>query len=238
MMSPLILRGFIFLSFIAFIAVSMHAQVMPPALAGCSDFAEPGVNWEKCKKRNVIISGTDLTGANMSKSDMGASDLRNAILNGSNFKKAILLRASLNGSSAKGTNFEGIIASRVDFRSTNIEDANFQKSEISRADFSDSTLKNIDFSKAELPRVKFENASLTNVMFQNTNLARANFSNIKLDGSIDLSGAFLFQTKIAGLDLSNAKGMQQWQIDMACGDSETLIPAGLTKPANWPCPSE
>ena len=27
----------------------------------------------------------------------------------------------------------------------------------------------------------------------------------------------------------------QWQVDMACGDDKTVLPAGLKKPAVWPC---
>jgi len=237
-MSPMILRVVVFLSFIAFIATSMHTQMMPSALAGCSDTAQPGVNWAKCQKRSVIMSGVDLTDADMSNADMAVSDLRNTTLNGSNFKKAILLRASFSGSTAKGTNFESIIASRVDFRSTTVANANFQKSEIARADFSDSTLTDIDFSKADLPRVNFEGSTITNVSFRYTNLARADLSNIILNGNIDLSGSYLFLTNIAGLDLSSAGGMQQWQIDMACGDDNTVLPSGLTKPTNWPCAAE
>jgi len=232
------LRGFVLFSFIAVSITSMHEQMIPSALAGCSDNAEPGVNWENCQKRSVIMSGVDLTDANMSRADMEVSDLRNAILNGTNFTKTILLRAALSGSTAKDTNFEGIIASRVDFRSTTVENANFQKSEISRADFSGSTLTDVNFSKAELPRVNFKESTLTNVMFQYTNLARADFSEINLNGDIDLTGAYLFLTNIAGLDLSSATSMQQWQIDMACGDADTKLPTGLTAPSSWPCSAQ
>ena len=47
--------------------------------------------------------------------------------------------------------------------------------------------------------------------------------------------AFMFLTNIAGLDLSNAKGLLQPQIDLACGDDKTKLPQGLNKPSDWPC---
>ena len=57
----------------------------------------------------------------------------------------------------------------------------------------------------------------------------------KFEGPIDLSGAFLFLAHVEGLDLSQATGLQQWQIDQACGDAETKLPAGLKTPADWAC---
>ena len=41
-----------------------------------------------------------------------------------------------------------------------------------------------------------------------------------------------------GLDLSKATGLQQMQIDLACGDAKTKLPAGLKAPATWPCKFE
>ena len=50
-----------------------------------------------------------------------------------------------------------------------------------------------------------------------------------------LTLAFMFLTRIEGLDLSAAWGLQQAQIDLACGDTSTKLPAGLSAPAHWPC---
>ena len=37
-----------------------------------------------------------------------------------------------------------------------------------------------------------------------------------------------------GVDLTTATGLVQWQIDMACGNDETVLPTGLKKPASSP----
>ena len=39
--------------------------------------------------------------------------------------------------------------------------------------------------------------------------------------------AFMFLTRIEGLDLSVAQGLEQRQIDLACGDAKTKLPAEL-----------
>ncbi|NEK55267.1 pentapeptide repeat-containing protein, partial [Rhizobium leguminosarum] len=50
--------------------------------------------------------------------------------------------------------------------------------------------------------------------------------------------AFMFLTHIEGLDLSAATGLEQAQIDLACGDASTKLPVGLSAPTTWPCPAE
>ena len=51
-----------------------------PALAGCRDNPGPGVDWSECRKRSVVLSGNDMTGANFSGTDMIGSDLRDTKL--------------------------------------------------------------------------------------------------------------------------------------------------------------
>ena len=55
---------------------------------------------------------------------------------------------------------------------------------------------------------------------------------------VDLSGAYTLQANFAGVDLSGTRGLTQGQLEDACGDDATKLPAGLTKPATWPCAAE
>jgi hypothetical protein len=45
----------------------------------------------------------------------------------------------------------------------------------------------------------------------------------------------MFVTRVEGLDLSTATGLTQAQVDVACGDDKTKLPAKLTVPKSWPC---
>jgi hypothetical protein len=52
---------------------------------------------------------------------------------------------------------------------------------------------------------------------------------------VDLTQAFLFATRFEGTDLSAVKGLTQAQLEVACGDARTRLPAGLKRPSSWPC---
>ena len=51
----------------------------------------------------------------------------------------------------------------------------------------------------------------------------------------DFSQAFLFGARFEATDLSAVKGLVQAQIDVACGDAKTKLPAALKAPPSWPC---
>ena len=218
--------------------VSGFPALSNKAHAACDDTAGPGVNWAECRKRNLIMSGTDFEGSNMSKADLSATDLRETNFNNADFSKTTLFRASLAGSTAIGADFSKAIAFRTNFTSTDLTDANFSKSEVYRADFSGANLQNADFSKSELARVKFSDANLSGTNLAYSNLSRADLREAKSTSNLPLTGAFLFQTRLEGVDLSQATGLADWQLEMACGDSSTKLPPNITPPSTWPCQSE
>ena len=62
-------------------------------------------------------------------------------------------------------------------------------------------------------------------------------SDAVLDG-VNLAGAYMLLTRFAGADLSGTTGLTQEQIEIACGNGETKLPAGIKTPASWPCGGE
>ncbi len=62
--------------------------------------------------------------------------------------------------------------------------------------------------------------------FKGADLSGANLAHAVLDGA-DLSGAKLTITSLKGTDLSRARGLTQQQLDAACGDAATRLPAAL-----------
>ena len=107
-----------------------------------------------------------------------------------------------------------------------------------RADFTGASLANVDFEKSELGRAVFTDADINGTNFRFANIARADFRNARFDTPIEFTGSYLFLTRIEGVDLTQAVGLQQWQIDMSCGDPATKLPAGLELSKNWPCEDE
>jgi uncharacterized protein YjbI with pentapeptide repeats len=88
----------------------------------------------------------------------------------------------------------------------------------------DLTGANFDGATAILMCMSY--ANFTNASFRGTNLSAANLAHARVDGA-DFTGAVMDITSIKGTNLSKAKGLTQKQLDQACGDDETRVPAGL-----------
>jgi len=210
----------------------------PAAAADCSADPASSIDWAGCRKRNLMLNRSDLTGANLSDVDFTSTDLRDSNLDGADLSKANLLRSMIDNSKAAGANFEKAIGFRTSFVKTDLTSARFAKSEMQRADFTGASLTNVDFEKSELGRAIFSNADINGTNFRFANIARADFRNARFDTPIEFTGAFFYLTRIEGVDLSQATGLAQWQVDMSCGDGATKLPEGLTGSQDWPCEEE
>jgi uncharacterized protein YjbI with pentapeptide repeats len=164
--------------------------------------------------------------------------LRGSGLDGADLEKANLLRSMMDKSKAAGANFEKAVGFRTSFVGTDLTSARFAKSEMQRADFTGATLTNVDFEKSELGRANFSNADINGTNFRFANLARADFRTARFDTPIEFTGAYFYLTRIEGVDLTQAVGLAQWQVDMACGDLGTQLPENLVLPETWPCTDE
>jgi uncharacterized protein YjbI with pentapeptide repeats len=205
------------------------------AYAKCHSSAAPGVDWQGCRKRNLILKGSDLSGAKFAGTDFTATDLRDTKLTGADLTKATMMRSYLDGAEAEGANFSKLHGYRASFVGVNLKNASFVRAEMTRADFTGADLTNVNFERADLGRAVFKGASLTGANFPFVNLSRADFRASNFTGSIDFTGTYLFLTRFEGVNLGEAKGLEQWQFDLSCGDDKTQLPAGLDAPANWPC---
>lgn len=208
------------------------------AQAACGDAAGPKVNWEGCRKRNLVLSGSDMRKANFKGTNFSSTDMRDSKFDDTEFQKSVLLRVFFAGSSAKNANFEKAIVYRVNFKKTDLENAIFQKAEMLRVDFSGANLTSANFSKSEAGRSIFANAMLGNNDFSYASLARVDFRDAEISGPLNFLGAYLYQTRFEGVDLSGATGLKQWQIDMACGNDATKLPEGVNRPDSWACSDE
>ena len=87
-------------------------------------------------------------------------------------------------------------------------------------------LHGADFTGANATLMCMSYANFSGVSFRGTTLDAANMAHAKMDGA-DLTGAKTSITSFKGTDLTKVKGLTQAQLDAACGDSETRVPAGL-----------
>jgi uncharacterized protein YjbI with pentapeptide repeats len=103
-------------------------------------------------------------------------------------------------------------------------------------DLAGADLTNLCVKQGNLAGAKFDGARLIlmcmsyadfrGASFRNADLAGANLAHAKVDGA-DFTGADLSVAPLKGTDLSRARGLTQAQLDRACADSETRVPAGL-----------
>ncbi|NVP57511.1 pentapeptide repeat-containing protein [Mycoplana rhizolycopersici] len=228
-----IVLGFLALS-VPCVAVILAGRTA--AAADCGSTPEPGIDWAGCKKRAIMLQGSNMRGANLGEADLALTDLSRTNLTSANLEKANLSRAWFTGATLTKANFNRVEAYRVGFEGVAANGATFASAELQRANFKNASLAGVDFEKAELGRADFRGAVISGASFPLANLSRADFSKATFDQPLDFSQAFMFLTRIEGLDLTNAKGLSQEQVNLACGDGKTRLPAGLTAPSNWPCP--
>lgn len=204
----------------------------------CHDSPRAGIDWRDCNKRNLMLPGGELRGANLTNVDFSGTDLGGSDLVSAIFEKATLVRANLAGSQASGTRFARVEAYRTDFSEINAPGAIFRSGELQRSNFHAAVLTDVDFTKADMGRSQFDKADVSGSRFALANLARADFRGARFAKPADFDRAFFFLTRIEGVDLSAATGLNQWQIDMACGDKGTKLPEGLKPSKGWPCKFE
>ena len=87
-------------------------------------------------------------------------------------------------------------------------------------------LHGADFDGAKAVLMCMSYANFSGATFRGTDLSGANLAHANLDGA-DLTGAITTITSFKGTDLTRAKGLTQAQLNAACGDAETKLPAGL-----------
>jgi uncharacterized protein YjbI with pentapeptide repeats len=201
----------------------------------CRSAPAPGIDWQNCDKKLLMLGSSDLAAAKLAGADFTATDLRNALLHGAGLEKARLVRAMLSGASANKTNFARVEAYRTDFSGMKATEASFESAELQRSNFRDAKLNKANFTKADLGRSDFQGADIGGSRFALANLSRADFRGAVFSAPVDFGRAFFFLARLEDADLSAATGLSQWQLDQACGNDGTKLPDGLTKPKNWPC---
>jgi uncharacterized protein YjbI with pentapeptide repeats len=110
-------------------------------------------------------------------------------------------------------------------------DINCRDCDLSGADLSHQCVKNGDLTNAKFDGVKalymcMSYANFTNVSFRGADLTGANLAHANLTNA-DMTGTKLDITSIKGTDMTTVRGLTQEQIDDACADAETRLPAGL-----------
>lgn len=129
------------------------------------------------------------------------------------------------GQSCSGCNlFQADLAYR-DLPGIDVSGARLRQANLSLA-----TMNQASFDRANLTVANLFGARFTGASFRNADLSQAVAVGAHFGGA-NLSGARLTGTNLSGAELADAHGLTQAQLNTACGDHTTQLPAGLTIPA-------
>ena len=107
---------------------------------------------------------------------------------------------------------------------------NFAGARIRQADLSLATADGARFRGANMSLTNFFGARLSSADLSDTNLEGATFVGAYL-GGVRFTGAALTGANFSGAEMADAVGLTQAQLNTACGDATTTLPAGMTIPA-------
>lgn len=129
------------------------------------------------------------------------------------------------GASCPGCNLFQADLSGIEARGLNLTGAR-----IRQADMSLVTMNRTRFANADLRDVEAYGGVFSSSNFSGADLTHSSWVGAYLEGS-SFSGATLTGANFSGAQLARATGLTQRQLNSACGDASTSLPAGLSIPA-------
>jgi uncharacterized protein YjbI with pentapeptide repeats len=150
---------------------------------------------------------------------------------------AVLLAASMGvpaqaqnpsqiASARAGAHCPGCNLFQADFGGAELKSRNFAKARLRQADLSLAVMNRTNFAGGDLRDVNAYGAVLSSAIFSGADLTNATFVGAYLEGA-NFAGANLTGVNFSGAEMDRAVGLRQSQLDKACGDESTRLPAGL-----------
>lgn len=156
-----------------------------------------------CVRFRLLLSGADLSGA-----ELTWADLRRANLSGANLSGAFIEAADLREANLSGANL-----SEADIHNTSLRGADLTRADLSRADLSGANFSGADLSRANLSGRDLRSAVLRGAILSKTELRGAILSGVDLTRTIlkdadlreaDLTAASLKDSNLEGANLGDA----------------------------------
>ena len=110
-----------------------------------------------------------------------------------------------------------------------LKSRNLAGARLRQSDMSLSVLNYSNMSRADLRDVNGYGALFTGVSFAGADMTNATMVGAYLEGA-NFRGAKLSGVNFSGAEMERAIGLNQRQLDAACGDEKTTLPRGLRVP--------
>ena len=138
-----------------------------------------------------------------------------------------LLAVSISQAMSAPAAYDAAAVARLHAGIVDCQGCNLQGADLTNTCVKAKNLTGANFDGATAVLMCMSYANFSNATFRGTDLSGANLAHADLDGA-DLTGAVMTITSLKGTDLTKTKGLTQKQLDAACGDADTKVPAGLT----------
>jgi uncharacterized protein YjbI with pentapeptide repeats len=125
-----------------------------------------------------------------------------------------------------GASCPGCNLFQADFANLELKGKSFARARLRQADFGAAVMNYTSFVGADLRDLNAYAAGFLAANFAKADLTHANFVGAFLQGA-NFSGARMAGTNFSGAEMDRARGLTQRQLDEACGDSSTRLPAGM-----------
>ena len=119
---------------------------------------------------------------------------------------------------------------QADFGNKVLRSRNMAGARLRQSDMSLSVLNHSDLSRTDLRDVNGYGALFSSVNFSGADMTNSTFVGAYLEGA-NFRGAKLGGANFSGAEMAKAVGLNQSQLNAACGDEKTTLPHGLHIPA-------
>lgn len=121
-----------------------------PAVAACTDVAEPGVEWRRCYHDGRNLEGADLSGAVLRDTSFQRANLKGAVLREANGFRTRFVSADLRGADLTGSEMSEADFTKADLSGARLVDADFRRARFFRAVLRGADLTGADLEMADL----------------------------------------------------------------------------------------
>ena len=178
---------------------------------------------ERAPLRKLVLTGRDLSKA----------DLHDAQLQGANLWGAKLQGANLGGAKLQGANLRGAELQGANLWRAELQGANLGGAQLQGADLGGAQLQGADLGGAKLQGADLRGAQLQGADLGVAHLQGANLGVAQFDDATDLTAATFQGAAVRSVDFTTIPQIARHLADMF-GDASVLLPDGVDRPAHWP----
>lgn len=216
-----------------------NADFTGSCLSGCLFMQAnlQGVDFSEVEMQSSVLYEANLTEALFYE-----ANLTGAVLPKANLTRAVFYQANLNLATLYDTNLTEAVFYQANLEGANLSDANLKLANLEACNICHANLIGANLTGANLIGANLRNASLSTaclteaILFEATlskaNLYNANLTHANLVGA-NLTNTTLQDADLSGADLSRVVNLEQQQLELAQGNTNTTLPQHLTPPTTW-----